>query len=234
MLFRSEEGLDAIAQSLAKKSGVKRFDKVCERIGRLKQKYPSIHRIYQIDITKNEKDICTNINWKQIPKVANQKQEECGVYFLRTSLKDTEEQLIWIIYNCIRNIESAFRTLKTDLSLRPVFHQKDDATMAHLHLGLLAYWIVNTIRYQLKQQNIHSEWREIVRIMNTQKCITTTMVNSREQVISIRKCSEPDLKVKEIYDKLNFKYAPFIRKKSVVPKTNSEKILQSIYQELIT
>jgi hypothetical protein len=41
--------------------------------------------------------------------------------------------------------------------------------MAHLNLGLLAYWIVTTIRYQLKQKNITSDWRELVRIMNTQK-----------------------------------------------------------------
>lgn len=222
---RFEDGLSRIIESLTKKSGVKRFDKVCERIGRLKQKYPSIHRQYQIDITKNEKDICTNIHWNQIPKVAKQKQEECGVYFLRSSIKESDEQLVWTTYNCIRNIESAFRTLKTDLSFRPVFHKKDDATMAHLHLGLLAYWIVNTIRYQLKQKGIHDEWREIVRIMNTQKCVTTTMVNSREQHISIRRCSEPEVKAKQIYDKLNFRYAPFIRKKSVVLKPNPEKNL---------
>jgi hypothetical protein len=231
---RFEDGLLRITESLTKLSGVKRYGKVCERIGRLKQKYPSIHRLYQIDITKNEKDICTNINWKQIPEIANKKQEECGVYFLRTSHKEKAEQLIWTIYNCIRNIESAFRTLKTDLSFRPVFHQNDDATMAHLHLGLLAYWIANAVKHQLKQNNIHSEWREIVRIMNTQKCVTTTMVNSREQLISIRKCSEPETKVKEIYDVLKFKYAPFIRKKSVVPKTLFKKNVQSNYQELIT
>ena len=229
---RFEEGLAQIAQSLTKKSGVKRFDKVCERIGRLKQKYPSIHRLYQIDITKNEKDICTEINWKQIPQIAKQKEEECGVYFLKTSHTDKDEKLIWIIYNCIRNIESSFRTLKTDLDLRPVFHKTDIATQSHLHLGLLAYWVVNSVRHQLKKNDIHCEWREIVRIMNTQKCITTSMENSREQMVSIRKCSEPEAKAKQIYDALNLKYAPFIRKKSVVPKLINEKFNPPDFQKL--
>ena len=49
------------------------------------------------------------------------------------------ETLIWTIYNSIRNIESGFRCLKTDLDLRPVYHKTDDACQAHLHLGLLAY-----------------------------------------------------------------------------------------------
>ena len=239
---RFEQGLKCISQSLTKKSGIKTYDKVCERIGRLKQKYPSMHRLYKIDIereskksTENKKtkkaghniqtrEICTTIHWEQIPKANLKKEEECGVYFLRTSLKDKEETLIWTIYNCIRNIESSFRTLKTDLDLRPIFHKSDTATQAHLHLGLLAYWVVNTIRYQLKQQGINSQWREIVRVMNTQKCVTTTVQNIREQWISIRRCSEPEEKVKAIYEALKFKKAPFIRKKSVVPKAAIKKI----------
>lgn len=64
---------------------------------------------------------------------------------------------IWMIYNTIREIEYTFWVLKTDLDLRPVFYQKDDSSMAHFHLGLMAYWLVNTIRYQLKQKGIRSD-----------------------------------------------------------------------------
>ncbi len=78
------------------------------------------------------------------------------------------------------------KTLKTDLDLRPIFHQSDEATQAHLHLGLLAYWVVNTVRFnKLQHTEIKSQWREIVRIMNTQKCVTTLVQNTREQWISI-------------------------------------------------
>lgn len=231
---RFEDGLASIAASLNKKSGVKRYDKVCERIGRLKQKYPSTHRLYKIDVEKNEKDICTSVKWEQIPKIAQAKEQDAGVYFLRSNLKEPDEKLIWTIYNSIRNIESSFRTLKTDLDLRPIFHKSDEATQAHLHLGILAYWIVNTVRFQLKKQNINSEWREIIRIMNTQKCVTTTAINNKEQIISVRRCSEPEEKAKQIYDALNFKYAPFIRKKSVVPKMTFEKNKPPPNQAFIT
>ena len=63
--------------------------------------------------------------------------------------------------------------LKTDLDLRPIYHRKDENTMTHLNLGLLAYWLVNKIRHQLKQEGIHSGWRKIIRTMNTQKAVTT-------------------------------------------------------------
>jgi hypothetical protein len=78
----------------------------------------------------------------------------------------------------------------------------------------------------LQQKDIKSEWHEIVRPMNTQKCVTTVVQNDREQWISIRKCSEPEDKVIRIYDTLKYKYAPFIRKKSVVPNLQTQKQIQ--------
>jgi len=140
------------------------------------------------------------------------------------------EKEVWGFYNTIREIESTFRTLKTDLDLRPIYHKKDESTMAHLHLGLLAYWLVNTVRYQLKKENINFCWREIVRTMNTQKVVTTLAQNQQDEVIMIRRCSEPNEKVKKIYDLLKFKYAPFKKKKSVVHKSELESC-QSIEQQ---
>ena len=87
--------------------------------------------------------------------------------------------------------------------------------MAHLHLGLLAYWIVSTIRYQLKLQGIHHDWNEIVHIMNSQKSVTTTVENDKGATIQIRQCSAPSEKVKLMCDKLKYASIPFTRKKSV-------------------
>jgi hypothetical protein len=209
---RFEQGLCQIKESLAKKSGVKKQEKVWERIGRLKAKYPSIHKYYDINTEANNETTTTNITWKQKPL---EKKE--GYYLLRTTLDQKDEQVQWTIYNTIREIEATFRTLKTDLDLRPVYHKTDEASMAHLHLGLLAYWVVNTIRHQLKQKNINNEWRDITRIMNTQKIVTTTMVNEYDQQIIIRQCSEPTDQVSKIYAALKYKIQPFSRKKSVVP-----------------
>jgi hypothetical protein len=91
---RFEDGLECIKTSLTKKSGVKTYEKVVERIGRLKQKYPSAHSRYKIEIekqvvpisrtsnsakTKNAavtkpKEICTSLKWGKIAKLDAQKQ----------------------------------------------------------------------------------------------------------------------------------------------------------------
>ncbi len=212
---RFEEGIQSIQEGIAKKGGTKILNKVYERIGRLKQKYPSIHNYYDITVCDNGNGIATSISCKH--KTGEDADKQAGIYFLRTSLKGNDEKTLWSIYNVIREIEYTFRVLKTDLDLRPIYHKTDNAAMAHLHLGILAYWLVATIRYQLKQQGIRSDWREIVRTLNTQKCVTTSVVNIKEQTISIRQCTEPTKEVKKIYDLLKYSYTPFLRKKSVVP-----------------
>ncbi len=90
--------------------------------------------------------------------------------------------------------------------------------MRHFTVNItLAYWVVNTIRYQLKQKGIKNEWSDIVRIMSSQKIVTTTMDNEYDQQIIIRQCSEPAEAVTKIYTALQYKSKPFTRKKSVVP-----------------
>ncbi len=213
-----EEGLCQIQFGIQRKGGTKKTDKVWERIGRLKQKYPSAHRFYKIDV-ESKQDIATNLTWqKVIPKA----RKEEGIYFLRTSLKEIDEKSFWMIYNTIREIEASFRTLKADLHMRPVFHQSDYNTMAHLNLAVIAYQMVNTIRHQLKAKGIHHDWSNLVRIMNSQKAVTATMLDKQGRKIFIRKCSKPEVQVKEIYDALGYKYYPFIRK-SVLPENVDRK-----------
>jgi len=219
---RFEEGVQSINEGIAKKGGTKKLNKVHERIGRLKQKFPSVHKYYDIVVTDNGNGIATSASFEH--KKGEDPDKKAGIYFLRTSLNEKEEKTLWAIYNTIREIEYTFRVLKTDLDLRPIYHKTDKASMAHLHLGLLAYWLVSTIRYQLKQKGFQSDWREIVRSLNTQKCVTTSIVNIKDDVISVRKCTEPTQLVKKIYDMLNYKYVPFFRKKSVVPPDEISKI----------
>ena len=222
---RYEEGLQSIQEGIEKKHGTKKLDKVYERLGRLKQKYPSVHKYYDIHISDNGKGVATALSFAH--KTGEDPDKKAGIYFLRTTLDVKKEKTFWDIYNIIREIEYTFRVLKTDLDLRPIYHKTDEAAMAHLNLGLMAYWLVSTIRYQLKQKGYTSGWNEIVRIMNTQKCVTTTMQNINEQTISIRQCTEPTVKVKEIYDLMGYKSMPFYRKKSVVVPGGFSKINSS-------
>jgi len=194
---RFEEGLIKIKKALSLKSGTKRIDKVWERIGRAKEKHKRVSGQYILEVT-DENGKATNITWtKKESKVKDDKKN--GVYFIRTNYKDPKEEELWDIYNTIREVESTFRCLKSDLQIRPVHHQNDQRIEAHIYLTILAYQLVNTIRYMLKEKEIHYNWKNIVRIMSTQT-IQTIGFNTETKNIHIRKPSIPSKQVKEIYN----------------------------------
>jgi len=211
---RFEEGLLSIRRGIERRGGVKRLEKVHERIGRLKEKYPSAHRNYKVDVSSQD-GLAIKIEWERVKSG----DKSHGVYFIRTTLKGEDEKLIWDIYNTIREIEGVFRCLKSDLNMRPIFHQRDVYSESHIYGTLFAYTAVQSIRYQLKAGGINSDWRTIVTKMNSQKLSTTTMRTRCGKTIYVRKCSDPESPVQEIYRLLQYKDRPFWQKKSVLPKS---------------
>jgi transposase len=169
---RLEEALDKLNAGLGKKGTVKNYVKILERIGRLREKNSRVAQDYRIEVLANdEKNNAIRIDWLREPKSA-EKDQHCGVYCLRTNIPDWSEEHLWTTYIMLTEIEATFRSLKTDLGLRPVFHHKEDRVTGHLFITLLAYHLVHTLRYQLKQQGIHLSWDSIRNIMSTQQRIT--------------------------------------------------------------
>ena len=195
---RFEEELKKAKDSLTKKNGTKNYEKVIERVGRARQKYPSISKYYVIDYIPDEANPknMADIQWRiAVPENVDR---DSGIYFLRTNVPTLDEKATWDYYNLIREIECTNRQLKTDLNLRPIHHKKDDRSDAHLFLGLLSYWIVNTIRYKLKQTGEACYWTEIVRRLSTQKAVTTEATNNLGEKVHMRLCSEPNKSADDI------------------------------------
>ena len=212
---RFEEEMEKINLALGKKGGVKTYEKVIERVGRAVQKYPSISKYYDITYTRSEEKPRNmgRVEWKVSDLSGIERGH--GVYFLRTNVRTLDEKTTWDYYNLIREIECTNRQLKTDLNLRPIYHQTDGNSDAHIFLGLLAYWIVNTVRLQLKRQGENAYWTEIVRRMSSQKLITTEGINPFEEKVIIRKFSEPTAAAASIYSKLGYRHQPFRRKMEI-------------------
>jgi len=188
--------LDEIKAALSKPRGTKRIEKVWETIGRAKEKYKRISSQYALSLKDDGKNI-TDLSWqKNASKTQTDKSK--GIYFIRTNCDIKSEEKLWKIYNNIREVESTFRCLKTDLNLRPVYHQKEERIESHIFLCLLAYQLVNTIRYQLKTQGIRHDWTNILRIMNNHR-MQDIVLESKTKNIKVRKPSEPNEFVNKIY-----------------------------------
>jgi len=210
---RFEEDIVVIKDALSKKGGTKLINKVWERIGRVKQKHNRVSSRYDIYVTQKGGK-ATDLRFvKKKTKVNEDKQK--GVYFIRTNYENLNEKELWNIYNTIREVEATFRTLKSDLNIRPVHHQKDDRIESHIYLTLLAFQLVNTIRHMLKEKGINHDWNNILRIMNTHT-IQTIILPTDKKVIHLRKPAKPMKEVQQIYEATNSKKSQMAVKKYVV------------------
>ena len=214
---RYEEELDKIKSGIEGK-GTKRRDKVNIRLGRLEQKYPGYAKRYDVSIEYNDKDVATSMSWNKNDEANDRATKMHGKYFLRTSLDEKTEENIWQFYNVIRTVEETFKTLKLDLNIRPVYHKSDEGAKAHLHLAILAYWVVSITKYQLKQQGINLRWNELLRIMGAQQRVTVTAEQSNGRKISIRKSTRPEAKLEAIQSALGITPKPVCSIKFVWPQ----------------
>src|SRR3990172_1851132 len=195
-----EQDIKLVASAMHKKYGTKKYDKVMQKIGRLQQKYSRIAAYYQIDVKKQGPN-AVDLSWKQIHQ---QRAEErfSGSYFLRTSRTDLDEKQIWSIYTMLTNLEDAFRSLKSELELRPIRHHKEARSDAHLFIGVLAYHLLNTIQTKLRKNDIHIQWWRVRQFLSTHVRITTSMTTRQGKRIHIRKSTQPELFHKHVYQAL--------------------------------
>jgi len=200
------EKLQYLNDGLTLKRRTKSYDKVIETIGRIKEKYSSIAQYYSITVTKEvDGDNAIAITWSEKTTLEN-KSAINGIYCLRTNNQTMDEKTLWKTYTTLTDLESVFKSLKSELGLRPIFHQTQTRVDGHLFITLLAYSIIHTIRYKLKQKGIHYSWDTIRDILRNQKRITTSMKCKDNTTLHIRQSSQLNDAQKEIYDALGINY----------------------------
>jgi len=118
----------------------------------------------------------------------------------------------------LTDLEAVFRSLKTELGLRPVFHQITDRVTGHLFITVLAYHLVHTLRIRLKEKGIQMNWESLRRQLAGQCQVTVAMQNKKGNMIHIRKSSQPEPRQKQIYEVLGFNSLPGKTMKTIIEK----------------
>jgi transposase len=207
---RFETELGKIKESLNMKRGKCNYDYVLERIIKLKERFKSVSRFYAIELSKEgEKATCLTYNCDRQDDLET---KYSGSYFLRTSHMNLNSDKIWHMYMMLNTVESAFRTLKSELQFRPVFHQKESRAEAHLFIAVLAYHIVNAIHHRLQEKGINISWSTLRKMMRNHQLILTSMQTKNGKIITILDTNVPEDNHKQIYKALNISPNPFKRK----------------------
>ena len=196
---RFEAELLKADKALNLKNGTKRYEKVIEKIGRLKERFKRISHLYKITINKDDDSgKATKIKW-----LRKKEKKVSGVYCLRTYQQDLDEKEIWDIYTMLTDIEDAFRCMKSELGLRPNYHHIERRSDGHIFITLLAYHIMQTIRTKLREKGIHFCWETVRVRLSSHMRVSTTLKREDGRVIHIRKSSRAESNHKEIYDALD-------------------------------
>jgi len=121
----------------------------------------------------------------------------------------------------LTDLEATFRSMKTELGLRPVYHQKEERVTAHLFITLLAYHLVHTIRYQLKMKGIHLSWNSIRQQLSSQQRITVSMTSIDQKTIFIRTTSKAEAMQEKLFDAMEISTDPIGNVKTIIDKTKN-------------
>lgn len=149
-----EADLQKIVDGLSKPRAENRPDKLRECIGRLKQKSGGASQHYTFNLETDESGKkATALAWQKL-KVAGSMATHPGVYCVRSNELNRHAETMWRTYSTLTELESVFRSLKSELGLHPIFHSKEDRANGHLFITVLAYQCVQVIRTQLKAASI--------------------------------------------------------------------------------
>jgi transposase len=192
---RFEQGLAKLCEGLAKPRGEKRLVKITERLGRLKQKCRGIGQHYRIEYhTDSSGKKLKALTWNKQPLPGTQMSDP-GVYCLRSNETTWTPEQLWRTYTTLTDLEAVFRSLKSELGLRPIFHSKEARSDAHLFISVLAYQFVQIIRKRLAERGIHDSWAGLRKLLHVQRRVTSSFKTREGRTLNVRKASlpEPDL-----------------------------------------
>jgi transposase len=205
---RYEEELKKISAGLHKPGFTKKRDALNQRIGRLKEKCKRVSAHYQIAMTVDPAtEQVTDLTWEYQPQSAS-KQTHPGVYKLRTTLTDWSDETLWRTYTMLTDLESVFRSLKSELGMRPVYHHKEERCDGHLFITVLAYQAVQVIRRKLKEHGIHESWTTLREKLSRQCRITASFKQRDGKTLHIRQATRPEEELASIYAKLSIPSDP--------------------------
>jgi transposase len=201
-----EAQLKYLAEGLGKPRRVKDYEKVLERLGRLRQRYSRVVRSYDIRLEKDAASgRATALHWtRSVPT----EDTLPGVYCLRTNQTDGDAATLWRTYIMLTDLEAVFRSLKSELGLRPVYHHKSKRVDGHLFISVLAYHLVHTVRLQLKAHGIHLSWDRLREQLDGQERVTVVLHRDDGQIYHIRKATRPEPHQVAIYNALGLAHLP--------------------------
>ena len=188
-------------------------EKIQRAIGNLNANHRRAFRYYNVELCGN--GASQHLTWQRRDEAYERQRELCGCYVLRTNTKDYSDDELWHLYICLTTAESGFRALKSDLGLRPVFHQKENRCDAHVFITILAYQLLRLITYSLSLKGDKRSWQTLRRVLQTHCYSTILLPTTSKALHQIRKPGLAEECHRHIYQSLGIDLRQLPRNRTV-------------------
>jgi transposase len=146
---RMEDALQRLEKSIAT-GRLKDRHKMERRLGKIQARHPSVNDLYEVSLQETANGIRLSWEMKKDRKTWRESRE--GAYLLRTNLRAESAEQLWSKYMQLTEAEASFRALKSELSIRPLFHQLEPRVKAHVMVAFLGYALWVTLKHLLKRR----------------------------------------------------------------------------------
>ena len=205
---RFEDQLQKLNEGLGRPRTRKRLDLVWQRIGRFREKSRGVGAHYAIEVIADDSgEKARAITWKRQPRAGTMITHP-GVYCLRTNMADWDEEALWRTYTALTDVEAVFRSLKSELGLRPIFHQTQKRSDGHLFITVIACQLVQTIRRRLGEKGERASWSSLRSILEGQQRVTAIFRRKDGRTLHVRKATRAEPRQRRIYEALGLDPAP--------------------------
>lgn len=183
--------------------GLKR-DELLQKLGRAQERAGrNASRVVEVAVSPEGK-LSFGLDRAKLRKV---RQRE-GRYLLRTNLAADDPELIWRCYMQLCQVEEAFRTLKGDLGLRPIFHHKAERIEAHLFVAFLAYCLSITLRQCLRPVAPGLMPRVVLEKFGTMQMLDVVVPTTDGRELRLVRRTEPDRDLELLLTRLGVTLPP--------------------------
>ena len=186
---RIEEGLKKIKTSCEKKKQSR--VKIAERVGRLKGANSRAARLFDVKVTERDEG-GAKLTWTKNESHRKWATLTDGCYVLRSNVRDWTHEELWQAYMQLTEAELAFRIQKSDLRIRPIWHQKEDRVLAHILVCFLAYVLWKTLAQLCRDAGLGDEPRRVFDELGELRMVDVILPTSEGIEIRRRCVSRPN------------------------------------------
>jgi transposase len=139
---------------------LKNADKVLETIGRFRERWPAASRFVSVDVDRDEGGQALSVSWSYDQNRLRVALARDGAYLLLSDQTDWSAEDLWRTYIQLTWAEDAFRAMKSNLLLRPMWHQQSERIEAHIFVCVLAYALWKALAHMLQNAGIKTRIRK--------------------------------------------------------------------------